>query len=160
MPPKTPQTLRAVVLFPALGRMLREHKAASAFSKPGDPVFASRAGTPFYYRNVERRGLDAAADRAGLNGDGRPKLRLHDLRHCFASLLIAEGADVVYVSRQLGHADPSITLKVYSHLFDRHRHAERTSAALEARFGALLEQTDGNARQLAVGEVVDLQVFS
>lgn len=141
VPPKTPQAVRAVVLFPALGRMLRDHKAASAYSRPADPVFASRAGTPFAYRNVERRGLDASAERAGLNGDGRPKLRLHDCRHTFASLLIAEGADVVYVSRQLGHADPSITLKVYSHLFDKHRHADRTRRALEARYANMLNST-------------------
>jgi hypothetical protein len=50
-------------------------------------------------------------------------------------------------------------LKVYSHLFDRHRHAERTSAALEARFGTMLEQMDCNPWEPEVGEVVDMQAF-
>jgi len=54
-----------------------------------------------------------------------PRLRVHDLRHTFASLLIAEGLDVVFVSRQLGHASTSVTLNVYAHLFDRKNHAER-----------------------------------
>jgi hypothetical protein len=63
------------------------------------------------------------------------------LRHTFASLLVAEGLDVVYVSRQLGHADPSITLKTYAKLFDRHRHTEQCPRALEARFGLLLSDS-------------------
>ena len=43
-------------------------------------------------------------------------LRVHDLRHTAASLLIDSGASVLVVQRQLGHASPSITLDVYSHL--------------------------------------------
>jgi Phage integrase family len=37
------------------------------------------------------------------------------MRHTFASLLLQDGAPITYVSRQLGHQDPSITLRVYSH---------------------------------------------
>jgi integrase len=136
--PKTPQALRDVVLMPALARLLREHRLASPFSSDSDCVFASARGTPLYFRNVERRGLDAAAAAAGLNDGDRPKLRLHDLRHTFASMLISSGADVVTVSRQLGHAAPDITLRVYAHLFDQARHAERTRGLLESEFGALL----------------------
>jgi len=90
-----------------------------------------------------------AVELAGLDDDGKPRLRFHDLRHCFASLLIAQGADVVFVSRQLGHANPSITLLVYSHLFDAAKHAERTSAMLEQAFGALV---DGTAVETTTGE--------
>ena len=39
----------------------------------------------------------------------------HALRHTMATITIANGGDVVSVSNKLGHADPSITLKVYSH---------------------------------------------
>jgi integrase len=56
--------------------------------------------------------------RAMLDGGDRPKLRFHDCRHTFASLLIASGGTVVFVSRQLGHGSPDITLRVYAHLFD------------------------------------------
>ena len=87
----------------------------------------------------------AASRAAGLNGDGRPKLRWHDMRHMFASLLIAEGLDPVYVSRQLGHAKPSITTDVYGHLFDRQRHADHARAALEARFGNIWKRQEGNS---------------
>jgi hypothetical protein len=61
------------------------------------------------------------------------------MRHTFASILIAEGRDVIDVAAQLGHAKPSITMDVYGHLFDRQRHADETRAALEARYGSVLE---------------------
>jgi integrase len=152
--PKTPQARRDVVLMPALAKALIEHRLASPYSAPADYVFASKAGTPLNFHNVERRGLDAAAEAAGLNGDGRPKLRLHDLRHTFASLLIAAGADVVFVSRQLGHAGPEITLKVYSHLYDAHKNAHRMRALLESSLGATLagggEAAEDKAAELIV----------
>jgi integrase len=66
----------------------------------------------------------------GLQAPG--KLTLHSLRHGFASLLIASGLNVVYVSRQLGHANPNITLEVYAHLFAQADHAEAARAALDA----------------------------
>ena len=142
--PKTPKAVRDVVLMPALAALLREHRSAlrerlpAPIDRQRDFVFPTAAGTPFGYRNVERRGLDRAANDAGLNPSGIPKLRFHDLRHTFASLLIAEGANVVFVSRQLGHASPDITLRVYAHLFDRVEHAASTRDALEAGFGGLL----------------------
>ncbi len=142
--PKTPQAVRDVVMMPALERILKARKKeafARGHARPTDFVFCSQVGGPMHYRNVSRRGLDLAAKRAGLNGDDRASLRFHDLRHTFASLLIAEGLNITYVSRQLGHADPSITLRVYAHLFDHAVHAERARAALEASFSGLLETT-------------------
>jgi integrase len=65
------------------------------------------------------------------------RLSLHSLRHGFASLLIAEGLNVVFVSRQLGHATPSITLGVYAHLFERADHATAARAALEASYTSI-----------------------
>ena len=41
-------------------------------------------------------------------------LTLHDLRHIYASTALVKGYDVVTVSKHLGHANPSITLKVYA----------------------------------------------
>ncbi|WP_370514697.1 site-specific integrase [Adlercreutzia sp. ZJ138] len=43
-------------------------------------------------------------------------VRLHDLRHTQASLLLANGEDVVTVSKRLGHAKVSTTLDIYAHL--------------------------------------------
>lgn len=47
-----------------------------------------------------------------------PVIRLHDLRHLHASLLLKAGVPVHVVARRLGHADPSITLRVYAHVLD------------------------------------------
>jgi integrase len=114
--------------------MLREHRLCSRFSGEDDFVFATEAGTPFLWGNVGKRGLKKAAEGAKLNRPGE-SLRMHDLRHCFASMLIREGADVVFVARQLGHANPAITLGIYAHLFDSEAQATKMRDTLEARFG-------------------------
>jgi integrase len=48
-----------------------------------------------------------------------PMVKFHALRHTHASALIADGLDIVLISRRLGHANPTITLNVYGHLFKR-----------------------------------------
>ena len=79
-----------------------------------------------------------------LSGDWRefrlatngPKVGFHSLRHSHASMLIAANVDIVEISKRLGHADPSITLKVYAHLFrsDNSKSAAAINATL-ARLG-------------------------
>ena len=44
------------------------------------------------------------------------QIRLHDLRHTFASLLLQQGESIVYVKDQLGHASIQITVDTYGHL--------------------------------------------
>ncbi len=135
---------REVVLFPELASFLRQHKAASRFSLAHDYVFTSATGTPLNYRNVESRGFDHAVTTARLDLNHDTKPVLHDCRHTFASLLIAQGLDVVFISRRLGHASPATTLRVYAHLFDKANHANSMSDVLSAQFGTLL---DGNLRE-------------
>src|SRR5215217_1036258 len=107
--------------------MLRTHKMASRFKQDTDLVFPSATGQPMNGRNLSRRGLEKALTDAKLD-----RLRFHDLRHTFASLLIGEGLNVVFVSRQMGHSSPDITLRVYSHLWDASEHAAQAGAALDA----------------------------
>jgi integrase len=130
VPLKTRQAMRGVILVPALAEALQSHFAESRFTNADDYVFASVVGTPLYGRNISPRALAPALKRAGIE-----PLRWHDLRHCFASLLIAGGANVAFVSRQLGHGSPDITLRVYAHLFDRAEQAQRTRDLLEATIG-------------------------
>jgi integrase-like protein len=52
----------------------------------------------------------AALRKAELNG-----FRLYDLRHTFASLLLAQGVPITYVAAQLGHSKPTTTLQWYAH---------------------------------------------
>ncbi|MGI8523240.1 MAG: tyrosine-type recombinase/integrase, partial [Nocardioides sp.] len=60
---------------------------------------------------------------------GMEAFTLHDLRHYFASGLIADGCDVVTVQYALGHSSASITLNVYSHLWPRAEDRTRAAAA-------------------------------
>ena len=97
---KTSSARRDVVLLPELGVLLREHRRHAfqrGLAREHDYVFATRDGTAFNYRNVAQRGLAKAADHAGLNPEGQPRLTLHDLRHTFGSHLVRQGADVVTV---------------------------------------------------------------
>jgi integrase len=156
---KTRQAVREIILMPGLGRLLREHRLRSPFSADGDLVFPSRTGAGLD-RTVARGALARAMRSARLDGVDKPRLRFHDLRHTFASLLVAQGENVVFVSRQLGHASPDITLKVYAHLFDAAEHAERASAALQESFGNVLETNGGEEWRSggpAIGSLVPFQ---
>ena len=137
---KTQAATRDIPLLPQLGALLRRHKLASPHSRDGDYAFCTRHGTPHGFRNVERRGLRRAADKVGLNPDGQPRLRVHDLRHTFASHLIIDlHLDIAHVSRILGHARPSITLDTYTHLFDQAAHANDIREQMaKSKFAALL----------------------
>jgi integrase len=106
-------------------------------------VFGTATGTPLGARNVERRGLGHAADTAGLNGDDQLRLRVHDLRHTFASHLIIDlRLDIAQVSRIIGHARPSITLDTYTHLFNHAGHAADIRQRMgDSTFGNLLTDT-------------------
>ena len=130
---------RDIALSGQLERYLREHLRATAESshlpRPDAYVFATSSGTPFNRNNVAKRGLDNAADAAGLNGDDVLKLGFHDLRHIFASHLIRAGVDPVRASRQLGHARPSITLDIYAHEFEHARGLDDVRDSIDTAFG-------------------------
>lgn len=66
------------------------------------------------------------------NEVGAPYVRLHDLRHFTATQLIGAGVDVRTVAGRLGHSDPSVTLRVYSHALE-----ERDRAAAAVMGGIL-----------------------
>jgi integrase len=130
---KTHAGSRDVILMAELARELKRHRLASRHAGADDLVFTTETGRTLGHRNLTGRGLGKACDRAGVQG-----VTCHSLRHTFASILIAQGRDPVFVSRQLGHANPAITLRVYAHLFDAARHAREARAALDAEYGNLL----------------------
>ena len=67
-----------------------------------------------------------------LKKNGLPeKLNVHSLRHSNASLLIAGGADVATVAGLLGHSQPSTTLDIYTHAFDKNKKAARILSRVE-----------------------------
>ena len=88
----------------------------------------------------------------------RPETHLRELAH------LARRADVVFVSRQLGHASPDITLRIYSHLFDAERHTDRFRELLDGVLGAAVSgnarvTTDGSGRKSVPAEVAQLSAL-
>ncbi len=73
-------------------------------------VFANENGGFADMHNVKSRYFKKLLGKAGLRD-----IRFHDLRHTYASLLLANGEPVTYVSKQLGHANPKITFEIYAH---------------------------------------------
>lgn len=73
---------------------------------------------------------DIARCRAALGEDALPVIRLHDLRHTHATILLLAGVPVHVVSQRLGHASPTITLSVYAHVMPGN---QREAADLFAR---------------------------
>lgn len=94
-------------------------------------MFTTRVGRPQHFAHLGPRVLNPALKRAGIQ-----PLRWHDLRHTFASLLIAGGSNITFVSRQLGHSSSQITLSVYANLLDQEEQAQRTREMLQARLGS------------------------
>jgi integrase len=133
MPPKTERAVRDVILMPALAASLRQHKSDSAFNDLGDYVFTTGVGTPEHAANISPRALKPALEKAGIQ-----PIRWHDLRHTFASLLIAGGASIPFVSSQLGHTSSQVTLGIYAHLLDGDEQARRSRAMLQEMLGSAI----------------------
>jgi integrase len=72
-------------------------------------IFTSGEGKPLSDNNI-RRDVTRTLTESGLES-----LKLHDLRHLCASLLIAEGIPLTTIAQVLGHASPAITMTVYAH---------------------------------------------
>jgi integrase len=87
-------------------------------------VFPSQRGTTMNASNLTARSFKSLLKRAGL-----PDIRLHDLRHTCATLLLSEGVHPKFVQELLGHANISITLDTYSHVLPSM--GDQTVAAME-----------------------------
>ena len=74
-------------------------------------VFANEAGNPLDPDNFRSRVWPKLLAKAGLR-----KVRIHDLRHTYASLLIAQGESLAYVKDQMGHHSIRVTVDTYGHL--------------------------------------------
>ncbi len=74
-------------------------------------VFPNSNGNYQSADNLAKRRFLPALNRAGID-----KIRFHDLRHTYASLLLANGAPMKYVQHQLGHSSITMTMDLYTHL--------------------------------------------
>jgi len=147
--PKTKHGRRSISLAASVVAELRlhrtqqqEHRLRLGLGKAPDDalVFPKWDGTP---RVPTTTSTEWTRTLAQLD---LPPISLHALRHTHASQLIAEGMDVLAISRRLGHGSPTITLGVYGHLFGNTD--DRAADVIERAFGKVLaqENTPENSR--------------
>lgn len=125
------------VLLRQLRKEQRENmmRFGSAWQGPREPeanrLFTQEEGAPMDPASPRKRFKEFLAIYNEQHEDKLPEIKLHDLRHTAASLLIASGMDPVTVAHRLGHADVAVTLNTYSHMFpDKDREAADILAKL------------------------------
>jgi integrase len=119
---------RTLDMSDQLKRVLLEHREAlrvqfggtlPTYAIPGkqkgqaaiQPVFCDERGEPFTGDHIRQQVFYAILEEADL-----PRVRFHDIRHTFASLLLQQGESLHYVKEQMGHASIQTTVDVYGHL--------------------------------------------
>jgi len=117
--PKTKSSRRTLPLPVTLIKELRTHRRKQneerlklgAAWQNHDLVFPSEVGTPSTHSNITQ-----VYKRVLKNAELRTSLRLYDLRHSHATLLLKAGVHAKVVSERLGHSPIALTLDVYSHV--------------------------------------------
>lgn len=143
-PPKTDSSHREIPLPKVVANELAAHLAAYpaegeelVFRNERDGAVDSRN---FWYIWIRVR-----------KAAGVPKARIHDLRHFYASALIAAGRSPTEVAARLGHEKASLTLDIYSHLWPTDTDGTRSAIddAFRMRPGSapILDHRDGSAGQ-------------
>lgn len=104
--PKTQKSRRDVLIPQFLADCIRDHIARIYAPEPETRLFCLLDGHAYNYQLKKHASIAGVKD-----------IRVHDLRHSHASLLINLGAPALLVSERLGHEKVSTTLDIYSHLF-------------------------------------------
>ena len=114
---------RTISIPPLLTDWLATHLATHVDPDPDALVFTSlgrtyktktiNAGTPLRSSNFTKKVWQPAVEASGVPRE----LRIHDLRHTAAALMIAEGAHPEHIKRHLGHSSIVVTMDLYGHLF-------------------------------------------
>jgi len=136
MSPKLTVTLRL------WRRQLRRQFLKDELPRP-EIVFPSEIGTRLDDSNV-RKVFRAICEKAALRHRSP-----HDMRHTFATLSLLEGAPLAYVTKQLGHADKAITLRVYTHWLPDTDVEQHEAARLDALSEKVAKQLQTRSKQQA-----------
>lgn len=103
--PKTPKSNRTIGLPGLVCDMVKEYASRLVDYKDGDRLFD--VTKHFLYHEMERVSKQS----------GVKKIRIHDIRHSHASLLIELGENILLISERLGHENVQTTLEIYGHLY-------------------------------------------
>ncbi|WP_246240872.1 site-specific integrase [Anaerocolumna sedimenticola] len=103
--PKTPRSKRCIAIPDFLYDELQEYMARLYECEPDKKIF-------YFTKHALEKEIKRKAEVAGL-----PVIRVHDLRHSHASLLIEMGFNILMVSQRLGHEKVETTWQTYAHLY-------------------------------------------
>ena len=110
--PKTKYSKRRIDIGPGTMADLKKWRVACP-PNDLDLIFPAESGGPMNHSVLLRNHFWPALKAAEL-----PKIRWHQLRHTYASLIIEQGESIKYVQEQMGHSSPVVTLEIYAHLLD------------------------------------------
>ncbi len=109
---KTKRGRRAIQIAPFTADVLHEHRKRMLVEGfAAGPVFCSTTGGWLHLSNVRRHSFKPLLVAAGL-----PDIRMYDLRHTCATLLLQAGENIKVVSERMGHSSTAITLENYIHV--------------------------------------------
>lgn len=129
---KSVASRRAVALDPITCEVLRRHRSAweswrkvagAAWADDDESVFVWRNGAPIHPERFTKWFAQSCRE-VGLRN-----IRLHGLRHSWATLALEQGIDVRVVAEQLGHSSTSVTRDLYQHPSSRYAVAAATQVA-------------------------------
>ena len=104
-PPKTPKSKRVITIPEFLAADIKDYMDSLYDLQEGDRLFPI---TKYYLEHEMQRGIKES---------GVKRIRLHDLRHSHASLLIELGFSPLEIANRLGHEKVETTLNTYAHLY-------------------------------------------
>ncbi len=150
--PKTAKGRRALALDPVTAAALRDHQARQANEKATIGAGWVESGLVFTWPDGRPLHPDLITDwfRRHARAAGLPVIRLHDVRHSYASAALVAGIPAKVVSERLGHATVGITLDTYSHVLPG---LDERAAEVVARL--ILESNEPPARGSAVNSAVN-----
>ena len=102
--PKTRESVRTVPLPAFISSMLTDYKQLTVYTGPELFQITSSAAARLLARHAKQAGLE--------------RIRIHDLRHSHASMLIQAGVPAIAIAERLGHKNAQTTLRVYAHLYE------------------------------------------
>lgn len=113
-------------------QQLKDRLSSPTWVNP-DLVFTTGVGTPLEPRNVNRAWTSLC------RAAGVAPVRIHDLRHTAASLLLEQGIDLKVVQRLLRHSRLSTTADIYTHV------SRQMETAAAAKMDAIFDQLPGTS---------------
>jgi integrase len=157
---KTAEGYREIdIIFAALHEDLEEYMARpTRFGRARAPLIPSGNGRLLAPSNIRQRVLAKVVVEANelLRSRGVPEIlecTPHTLRRTYISLLLAAGCDPAYVQQQVGHTDPTLTLRIYQQLLKRKRREEYRARVndLLGTSPAALSRLPAPAQETALG---------